>query len=198
VKRAVFLDRDGTVIEQVHYLADPEQVELIPGAGRAICQLAEHGYEAVIVTNQSAVGRGLITLDDVAKVHEEMLRQLAEDGASIAGIYHNPHVPKTKDRETIEHPDRKPGPGMLLRAAKELGLDVSRSWMVGDMISDILAGRNAGCLGTVLVRTGYGDNQELDHDAIDYRVDTIAQAADLIIKVDNQAVKTKPSSVHAP
>jgi len=156
MRPAVFLDRDGTIIEQVHYLNRPDQVKLIPGAAEAIRSLRAVGYACVVVTNQSAIGRGLLTLDGLEEIHTEMHRQLAEEGAELDDIYVCPHVPAGEDRTTIEHSDRKPGPGMLLRAARELDLDLSRSWMVGDMLSDLLAGRNAGCHGTILVLTGNG------------------------------------------
>lgn len=154
---AVFLDRDGTIIKQVHHLADPTLVELIPGAARGIRELRRAGFACVVVSNQSAVGRGLLTLDGLAEIHAEFCRQLAANDAGIDGWYFCAEAPKSGDRTATEHPDRKPAPGMLLRAARELDLDVSRSWMVGDMISDVLAGKNAGCRGSVLVRTGYGE-----------------------------------------
>ena len=153
---AVFLDRDGTVIENVPYLADPSRVRPFPDAAEALGRLREAGFALVIVTNQSAVGRGRVTLDQLAAVNAEMSRQFAAEGVALDGIYFCPAVPGGTDKTAIEHPDRKPGPGMLLRAADELGLDLASSWMIGDMISDILAGVNAGCRGTVLVETGHG------------------------------------------
>ena len=107
-------------------------------------RLNNAGYACVLVTNQSVVGRGLITEDELGLIHEEMERQLAETGAMLDAIYFCPVVGKSGDRMEIEHRDRKPGPGMLLRAATEHNLDVSRSWMVGDMMSDILAGQLLG------------------------------------------------------
>lgn len=156
MKPAVFLDRDGTIIEQVDYLSRPDQVRLIPGAAEAIRSLRLVGFSCVLITNQSAIGRGLLTPEGLEDIHREMHRQLAQEGAELDGVYFCPHAPTVSDRTTIEHPDRKPGPGMILRAARELDLDVSRSWMVGDMLSDLLAGANAGCQGTILVLTGHG------------------------------------------
>ncbi len=165
---AVFLDRDGTLIRQVHYIADPKDVELLPGAAEALRILGEHGYARVVVTNQSAIGRGVITEQQAHAVQHEVERQLGEPGVSIEGFDCCPVAPLSvssngqggADRTIIDHPDRKPGPGMLLRAARQLNLDLSRSWMVGDMVSDLLAGRNAGCRGSILVRTGYGAEGE--------------------------------------
>ena len=153
---AIFLDRDGTVIEHVHFIADPALVRLLPGAAGALRRLRSAGYALVVITNQSAIGRGMITVDQYEAVDAEARRQLGVEDVALDGVYHCPEPPGGDDPTVVTHDDRKPGPGMLLRAARELGLDVSRSWMVGDMISDVLAGRNAGCRGSFLVRTGKG------------------------------------------
>jgi D,D-heptose 1,7-bisphosphate phosphatase len=147
---AVFLDRDGTVIEHVHYLDDPERVRLLPGAAEAIKRMRRAGFACVLVTNQSAIGRGMLTEARLHEINAEMSRQLAERGTCVDGIYFCPDVPAGEDRTAVESQRRKPGPGMLLEAAAEMGLDVSASWMVGDMISDVLAGLNAGCRSILL------------------------------------------------
>jgi mannose-1-phosphate guanylyltransferase len=152
---AVFLDRDGTLIEHVHYLSDPAAVRLLPGVPEALSRLRDAGYALVVVTNQSAIARGKLTVETLHEIHDAMNRQLAADDVGLDGIYYCPAAPANDgDRTAIDHPDRKPGPGMLHRAARELDLDLSRSWMIGDMISDALAGTNAGCRGSLLVRTG--------------------------------------------
>ncbi len=179
---AVFLDRDGTVIEHEHYLSDPAKVRLIPGVGEALKRLQEDGYALVVVTNQSAIGRGLLTLERLAAVNAEMDRQLALEGVAIDGLYFCPEAPSGGDRTVVTHGDRKPGPGMLIRGSAELGLDLASSWMVGDMISDVLAGINAGCRRSIMVRTGKefseaSGGQESDFDV----VDDLAAAADLIL-----------------
>jgi D,D-heptose 1,7-bisphosphate phosphatase len=150
---AVFLDRDGTLIEHVPYLSDPESVRLLPGAAEALKKLRRAGFAVVLVTNQSAIGRGMITEDRLDQIHNEMRRQLAACGATIDGIYYCPVLPTNDDRSVVEHPDRKPGPGMLLRAAVDLKLDLATSWMVGDLISDVFAGLNAGCR-SILLESG--------------------------------------------
>jgi D,D-heptose 1,7-bisphosphate phosphatase len=150
---AVFLDRDGTVIEHVHYLSDPAAVRLLPGAAEALTRLRRAGFACVLVTNQSAIGRGMITDDRLHQIHVEMNRQLAAQGAALDGIYYCPDVPTDGGRTVVENHNRKPGPGMLLQAAAELGLDLGTSWMVGDLISDVLAGLNAGCR-SILVASG--------------------------------------------
>ena len=156
-RAAVFLDRDGTLIEHVHYLDDPGQVRLLPGAAESIAALRRAGYATVVVTNQSAVGRGILTEEGLHRIHGRFRNLLAERGAAVDGIYYSTFVPGSGDRTEIEHPDRKPGPGLLQRAADELGLDLSSSWMVGDMLSDALAGRNAGLRGSLLVQTGVSE-----------------------------------------
>lgn len=159
---AIFLDRDGTIIEAVHYLSDPAAVRLLPGAAAAIRDLRAAGYACVVVTNQSAVGRGMFSLERMLEVQAEVDRQLASASAPLDGFYYCTAVPsRDDDRQSIDHPERKPAPGMLLRAAAELGLEIAKSWMIGDMISDILAGQNAGCLGTIFLACGQGRPHEL-------------------------------------
>ena len=157
---AVFLDRDGTLIEERAYLHRPEEVRLLAGAAAAVTRLRQAGYACVVVTNQAGVGRGLFLEADIHAVHEELVRQLAEAGAQLDGMYYCPLAPISLDKASIDHPDRKPGPGMLLRAARDLDLDLARSWMVGDSLSDALAGRHAGCRGSLLVRTGHPPVEE--------------------------------------
>ena len=153
LRPGVFLDRDGTLIEHVHYLSDPGHVRLLPGAAEAIRRLHRAGFACVLVTNQSAVGRGMITEARLHEIHAEMDRQLAERGATLDAIYYCTDVPDGSARTDGKNENRKPGPGMLLRAATELGLDLPASWMVGDLISDVLAGLNAGCR-SILVKSG--------------------------------------------
>lgn len=180
-KPAVFLDRDGTIIEHVHHLANPADVRLIPGAAEAIARLQEAGFACVVATNQSVVGRGHLSEEGLAEVHAEMDRQLAEKGVRVDGLYYCTRVPSTPDRTVIEHPDRKPGPGMLHRAAEDMRIDLRRSWMVGDSVSDVVAGRNAECHGSILVLTGCGGECDPSHEAIDAVVDDIDSAADRIL-----------------
>jgi D,D-heptose 1,7-bisphosphate phosphatase len=152
-KPAIFLDRDGTLIEDVPYLSDPALVRLLPGASEAVKKLRRAGFVVVLVTNQSAIGRGMLTENRLGQIHIEMRRQLAESGATIDGIYYCPVAPVNDDRSVVEHPDRKPGPGMLFRAAADLNLDLAASWMIGDLISDVLAGLNSGCR-SILLESG--------------------------------------------
>jgi D-glycero-D-manno-heptose 1,7-bisphosphate phosphatase len=195
VKPAVFLDRDGTVIEEVHYIADPAHVRVLPGAADAIRSLHAAGYACVLITNQSAVGRGIAPPESIGLVQHEVERQLTAAGASIDGFYFCTEPPQSSDRATIDHPDRKPGPGMLLRAARELDLDLGRSWMVGDMLSDLLAGRNAGCRAVILVRTGHGARSEPEAGpSADHVADDLAAAAGHILRTTGAAPRDVAAS----
>jgi histidinol-phosphate phosphatase family protein len=156
---AVFLDRDGTLIEHEEYLSDPALVRLLPGAAEGLKRLRQAGFAIVLVTNQSAIGRGMLTEERLNQIHGEMNRQLAAAGAAIDRIYYCPAAPVGDDRTVVENLDRKPGPGMLLRAAADLNLDLGASWMVGDLISDVLAGLNAGCR-SILVQSGQTSPEE--------------------------------------
>lgn len=179
---AIFLDRDGTVIEHVHYLSEPDKVQLIPGVADSLRRLRDAGYALVIVTNQSAIGRGMLTVEQLGLVNDEMTRQLAAEGLTLDAIYYCPEAPTGDDRLETSHVDRKPGPGMLLRASSDLGLDPAASWMIGDMISDVLAGINAGCKGNLMVRTGKVLPEAEAGQADGYRVVAdLPAAADLIL-----------------
>jgi len=148
-RRAIFLDRDGTLMEEVNYCNDPATVQAISGAGETLALLRREGWLTVIVTNQSGLAKGLITPAQYEAVNAELLHQL---GGGIDAIYFCADHPNTPTER------RKPQPGMLLEAASDLGIDLSSSWMIGDKPIDVECGRNAGCR-TVLVKTGYGSAQ---------------------------------------
>ncbi|MBI3830503.1 MAG: HAD-IIIA family hydrolase [Planctomycetes bacterium] len=157
----VFLDRDGVINPQPSYRWGPEPFELLPGVAQAMARLKKLGFALVVVTNQSCVGQGYVTVDTVASVHDKMAQLLRDEGGvELDGVYacyhsHRGVVPEF----TGAHPDAKPNPGMLLRAAKELHLDLVNAYLVGDADTDLQAGRNAGTR-TVLVRTGHGAKME--------------------------------------
>jgi histidinol-phosphate phosphatase family protein len=146
---AVFLDRDGTITEDRGYARTAAEIVLLPGAGAAVRTLNRAGVAAVLVTNQSGVGRGFFTLEDLAAQHAELERLLAAHGAALAGIYFCPHHP------AAGCPCRKPGPALVTRAAAELGLDLRRSFVVGDRAEDLALAR-WGLAGGLLVGTGRG------------------------------------------
>lgn len=146
---AVFLDRDGTLNTELGYLDDPTRLRLLPGAAEAIRLLNECGTPAIVVSNQSGVGRGYFTDETVGAIHERLAEQLATASAHLDGIYYCPHHP------SLGCDCRKPNPGMLLRAAAEHGIDLQRSFIIGDKSTDLEAGRRAGCR-AIGVLTGYG------------------------------------------
>ena len=152
---AVFLDRDGVLIEDIDLLTRVDQLRVLPGVPQALKMLAEAGFQLVVASNQPVVARGLVTEVEVQAVHEHLEKLLIQAGASpFAGWYFCPHHPNATLPAYRQACDcRKPKPGLLLRAARELGLDLSASFMVGDRITDIIAGARAGCR-TVLVQTG--------------------------------------------
>ncbi len=153
---AVFLDRDGTINEQMGYINHLSRFRLLPGVGQAIRLLNEHGLPVVVVTNQSGLARGYFPESLLAEVHEAMRRQLAREGARIDGLYVCPHHPEAKDaRFRLNCACRKPKPGLLEKAAADLRLDLRRSFMVGDRWSDLRCGAAVGAT-NILVLTGYG------------------------------------------
>lgn len=155
LRRAVFLDRDGTINEESGYLHKKEECRFIPGAKEAVARLNEAGFTVVVVTNQSGVARGYYTEDDLNALHLHMALEISAAGGKIDAWYYCPHHPDHPSQES-ECDCRKPLPGMLHQAARELGIDLASSWMVGDKLADIEAGVAAGC-NTILVRTGYGE-----------------------------------------
>lgn len=158
-RRAIFLDRDGTVCEEVGYVNHVDRVRLYARSAAAVRAANEAGFQTVLVTNQSGVARGYFPEWLVGEVHDRIRDLLAKESARLDGIYYCPHHPDVPSKEYgHECPCRKPKPGMLLRAAEEMGVDPRSSYMVGDTIRDIEAGHNAGST-TVLVRTGYGKGQ---------------------------------------
>jgi len=157
VNKAVLIDRDGTLIEERHYLADPERVVLERRAIPALKALDEAGYLLILVTNQSGIGRGLITPEAFRAVQERIAALLEAHGLALRAVYHCPHHPTEARGPYLRECDcRKPRTGMLESAIREHDLDRAASFMLGDSPADIQAGRAAG-LRTVLVRTGYGE-----------------------------------------
>lgn len=147
-RRAVFLDRDGTLIEETGYLSTVEDLRLLPGAAAALRRLKEAGFLLIVVTNQSAVARGWLSEEQVQQIHRELNDRLDEAGARIDAFYYCPHLPDgTVARYAFACDCRKPAPGMLQRAAAEWGIDTAASYMVGDSERDVEAGHRAGCCG---------------------------------------------------
>jgi len=200
--KAVFLDRDDTLIEDPGYLNDPAQVKLLPGVELAIRSLHQAGYKLVVVTNQSGIARGMLTEQALELIHAEMRRQLAEKGAHLDAIYFCPFHPEgTVEPYAIESDLRKPQPGMLLKAAHELELDLSVSWMVGDGPRDIEAGQRAGCR-TIRVRgraTPPMPGEEASDEGVqaDFTVRNLLDAARVILR-EQSAPRTRPLAPVTP
>ncbi len=178
MKRAVFLDRDGTLIAEKNYLSRPEDVVIFPGVAGALKRLQEAGFHLFIVSNQSGVGRGYFTLADVDRVHEHLCRELARDGIRFEKVYTAPEAPGQPSR------GRKPSPQFLFDARDEFALDLAESFMIGDKRIDLECGWNAGVQRSLLVRTGYGAALEQEAPAELTRaviVDGLPDAAEWIL-----------------
>ena len=153
-RRAVFLDRDGTVFEDMEFSTDPGKVRALPGALDGMRRLQDAGYRLIIITNQSGVARGYFDEASLQAVHDYMVAWLRERGIDIEAVYYCPHYAGGKvAKYAVDCQCRKPKPGMLLRAAREHGIDLKQSWMIGDRPADVGAGRAAGCR-TIRVLTG--------------------------------------------
>lgn len=149
--RAIFLDRDGTLVHPRHYPSRPEHLRLYDGIGPELRALQRGGFHLVVITNQSGVARGYFTEAAVREMHEHLAGELALFGVRLDGIYYCPHHPDGVIPELSMRCDcRKPQPGMLLEAAADLAVDLGRSWFVGDILDDVEAGNRAGCR-TILV-----------------------------------------------
>jgi D-glycero-D-manno-heptose 1,7-bisphosphate phosphatase len=182
-RRAVFLDRDGTVAEEVGYVNHVSRVRLLPGSAAALRRIHTAGLLAVVVTNQAGVARDYFEEALVHQVHQRLKDLLAAEGARLDAIYYCPHHPREgAPPYRLECDCRKPRPGMLLRAAKELNIDLPHSYMVGDGMVDVAAGRAAGAT-TVLVLTGYGRGH-LEHRRDRWSVEPHHIAEDLGAAVD--------------
>ena len=158
---AVFLDRDGTINMEVDHLTDPAYLQLLPGSARAIKMLNDAGIPVIVISNQAGIARGLFTEETLGIINDRLVSMLEVEGAKIDGMYYCPHHPEFgNDVYKKVCQCRKPSPGMLLNAADDLDIELTRSYMVGDTKNDILAGKAAGCR-TILVRTGYGEAEML-------------------------------------
>jgi D-glycero-D-manno-heptose 1,7-bisphosphate phosphatase len=153
---AVFIDRDGTISEEVGYINHPSRFRLFPYTAAAIKLLNDQGWLAVVITNQAGVARGYFTESMIEAVHDSLRRELGEKGARVDGIYYCAHHPSVGEPPYRQECDcRKPKPGLVTRASKELGIALKQSWMIGDRYGDIELARNAG-VRSALVLSGYG------------------------------------------
>ncbi len=186
MKSAVFIDRDGTINEDEHgYISRPDDFILYPFAAAAISIFNKLGFYVFVTTNQSGVARGYYTFDDIHKIHAKMKNELVVGGASIDDIFVSPyHIEGHIVPYNINHPDRKPGIGMILQAQKKYSLDMANSYVIGDRSSDVEMAKNAG-IKSILVRTGLGQMtaddyaKQVGHNP-DYICDNLLAAANFI------------------
>ncbi|MFO7958981.1 MAG: HAD family hydrolase [Candidatus Brocadiia bacterium] len=178
-RRAVFLDRDGTLIEDVGYLNRADQLRVLPGVPAALRDLRAAGFLLIVVTNQSAVARGWLTEPKLCAINQRLNAMLRAEGAGLDAFYCCPHLPDgTVRRYTHECECRKPRPGLLLKAADEWGIDLERSYAVGDSERDVVAGNRTGCH-TILIAEG---STGLPDSAADECAADLAEAAHLILR----------------
>src|SRR5213596_1509520 len=172
---AVFVDRDGTITQDVAYCSDPQEVKIFPGVSEALRRLKSNGFKLIIITNQSGIGRGFFTVEQYRAVEAEVLRQLG-DGL-IAATYFCPDVPG-------QHSScRKPAPGMILQAKREHGIDLSRSFFIGDKEVDVECGRNAG-VRTIRVQTGF--QRDITSSKADWIAEDFPAAAEIILNITSR------------
>lgn len=186
LRRAIVFDRDGTLCQEVGYVNHVSRLALIPGAAAALRDARARGFATVLATNQAGAARGYFPYPMIAETHAHLRDLLAAEGAQLDGIYACPHHPDVGGEGLRARCEcRKPRPGMLLAAARDLGLDLARSFMVGDSFRDVGAGRAAGVQGCVLLRTGYGRGELLWKSKAatvwpDFVADDLAHALDWI------------------
>jgi len=184
MSKAVFLDKDGTLIVDVPFNADPARIVLYPDAGPALQRMQSAGYQLVIVSNQSGVAKGYFTETALPAVWKQMQHLVAPFGVTFNGFYYCPHDPSgTLSCYTLSCDCRKPQPGLLKRAAQELAINLAESWMIGDILHDVEAGNRAGCR-TILVNRG----NETEWLPGPYRtpttsVNTLTEAAEQIVTI---------------
>jgi D-glycero-D-manno-heptose 1,7-bisphosphate phosphatase len=187
-RRAVFLDKDGTIIENVPYNVDPERIRLNPRAEEGLSRLHRAGYLLFVVSNQAGVARGYFPESALGPVEARLRELLAAFGVPLAGFTYCPHHPEgSVEGFSMACDCRKPAPGMILRLAAEHGIDPARCWMVGDILDDVQAGRGAGCR-TILIDNGNETKWILSPEREPhYRATDLADAARFIIEQDHPA-----------
>jgi D,D-heptose 1,7-bisphosphate phosphatase len=197
--KAIFLDRDGTLVKDPGYLNDPSQLKLLNGVGNGLVRLKKMGYKLVIVTNQSGVARGILTEKTLERIHEKLEQILSKEGAYIDGIYYCPYfedgvIEKYRKKSEL----RKPEPGMLLKAAGEMDIDLENSWMIGDGERDIQAGKKAGCK-TILIDAVPKENKLASSSVTaDYRAINFQEAVNIIQKERELSAEKSPEEETAP
>jgi D,D-heptose 1,7-bisphosphate phosphatase len=179
--KAIFLDRDDTLIEDPGYINHPDQVKLLDGVADALRELKEMGYKLIVASNQSAVARGIVTEEVLGEIHDRLKQLLAEKGAFLDQIYYCPYHPDGVIPKYRKESDwRKPNPGMLLAAASEMNIDISQSWCIGNSSRDVEAGLRAGCKTILIDHSPYPKQFEPREPAPDYQAVNIKEAVNII------------------
>ena len=197
--KAIFLDRDDTIIEDPGYISSPEQVRLLPGTAQAIMQLKQMGYKLVVVSNQSGIARGMFTEDDLTHIHARMKELLATEGAYLDQIYYCPYHPEGVIEKYRKESDlRKPNPGMLLTAAEEMDIDLGQSWMIGNAYHDTTAGKRVGCR-TILLNLPPGTikTPKPTDPSPDFKAVNLKEAANIIRRY-SQSPRQQPTPPTPP
>jgi D-glycero-D-manno-heptose 1,7-bisphosphate phosphatase len=177
---AVFFDRDGTLIHDPGYLNHPDQVQVVDGAAEALKEFQVLGYKTVVASNQSGVARGIVTVEMLERIHDRLRELLAVKGATLDAIYYCPYHPDGVVPEYCKESDwQKPKPGMLLAAAQEMDIDLTRSWMIGDSDRDVEAGRSAGCQ-TILISSAHSDPGHRHESKPDFVAVNLREAVNIV------------------
>ncbi len=196
--KAIFLDRDDTLIEDPGYINHPDQVKLIEGAAEALIKLKSMGYKLVVVSNQSGVARGIVTEDVLSDIHKRLEQLLAEKGASLDRIYYCPYHPEGVVAKYRRESDcRKPNPGMLIKAFKEMDINAAGSWMVGNSPRDIEAGVRAGCKTIMLEGRSHEQKMATGAPVPDYRAVNMKEVVNIIRMHEHSAQKSPIAQVQA-
>ena len=194
--KAIFLDRDNTIIEDPGYINNPDQVKLLEGAPEALSSLKALGYKLVVVSNQSGVARGIVTEEVLGQIHKRLEQLLAEKGVSLDRIYYCPyHIDGVIPKYRKDSDWRKPNPGMLLAAGRDMDIDLKESWMVGDSPSDIEAGARAGCRTIMLAGRTHEQKIEPGEPGPDYRAVNLKEVVNIIkmrVRTGQESANTLP------
>ncbi len=197
--KAIFLDRDNTLIEDTGYINSPEQVKLLDGVAEALIKLKALGYKLIVVTNQSAVARGIVTEKVLGAIHNRLKQLLAEKNAFLDRIYYCPYHPDGVVAKYRKESDcRKPNPGMLLSAAEEMDIDLGQSWCVGNSISDVEAGLRAGCKTILIDLPSHQQQLEPGQPRPDYKAVNIKETVNIIKKHHRSSVGAEAQTRSAP
>ena len=182
-RKAVFLDRDGTIVVNSDYLSSPDQLRLLPNAAQGIRLFKEYGYLVIVVTNQSGIARGFFDEERLSLIHKKMIRMLGKEGAAIDDLYYCPHHPSEGilRQYAVNCACRKPKPGLLLEAARKYNIDLTQSLMIGDSVEyDTQAGKNAGCKRVLICGNNPNNSFQIGRE-YDYAVKDLLEAARLFI-----------------